>query len=177
MTAFEYKAINDAGKVVQGRIDAANDADLETRLARMGLEMIRCRLAKKKNWTLGGGKVGRQELITFSFHLEQLTRAGVPILEGLSDLQESVNNPRFREVISAVIEDIEGGKTLSQALARFPQIFNRVFVSLIKAGEQSGMLPDILRNITESLKWLDELAAHTKKSSCTLPLLVPWSWV
>lgn len=163
MTAFEYKAINDDGKIVLGRIDAANDSDLETRLARMGLEVIRVRPAKEGGWQFGRGKVGRQELITFTFHLEQLTRAGVPILEGLSDLRESVDNPRFREVIAALIEDIEGGKTLSEALARFPIIFNRVFTSLIKAGEQSGMLPDILRNLTESLKWLDELAAHTKK--------------
>lgn len=163
MTAFEYKAINDDGKTVLGRIDAANDSDLETRLSRMGLEMIRCRPARTGGLHFGRGKVGRQELITFTFHLEQLTRAGVPILEGLSDLRESVTNPRFREVISALIEDIEGGKTLSEALGRFPHVFNRVFTSLIKAGEQSGMLPDILRNITESLKWLDELAAHTKK--------------
>lgn len=163
MTAFEYKAINDNGKIVLGRIDAANDADLETRLARMGLEMIRCKPATTKGWNLRRGKVGRPELITFTFHLEQLTRAGVPILEGLADLRESVSNPRFCEVIAALIEDIEGGKTLSEALARFPSIFNRVFVNLVKAGEHSGILPEVLRNLTESLKWQDELAAQTKK--------------
>lgn len=163
MSAFDYKAINDDGKIVLGRIDAANDADLELRLARMGLEMIRCKLATNRSWGLGSSKVGRQELITFCFHLEQLTRAGVPILEGLTDLRDSVTNARFREVIAALTEDIEGGKTLSEALARFPAVFSNVFTSLIKAGEQSGMLPDVLRNLTESLKWQDELAAHTKK--------------
>lgn len=163
MTAFEYKAINDDGKIVLGRIDAVNDSDLDTRLTRMGLEMIRCQPARTGGWSLRRGKVGRHELITFTFHLEQLTRAGVPILEGLSDLRESVGNPRFREVVAALVEDIEGGKTLSEALERFPTIFNRVFTSLIKAGEQSGLLPDILRNLTDSLKWMDELAAQTKK--------------
>ncbi len=166
MAAFEYKAINDTGKIVLGRIEANNDSDLEMRLGRMGLEMIRCWPARPSSWGSWGGrggKVGRQELITFCFHLEQLTRAGVPILEGLGDLRDSVSNPRFREVIAALIEDIEGGKTLSEALARFPAIFSRVFHNLIRAGEHSGMLPDILRNLTESLKWQDELAAHTKK--------------
>ena len=163
MAAFEYKAINDTGKIVLGRIDAANDSDLEVRLARMGLEMIRCRPAPNRAYFVGRSKVGRQELITFCFHLEQLTRAGVPILEGLADLRDSVDNPRFREVISGLIEDIEGGKTLSEALARFPAVFNRVFHNLIRAGEHSGMLPEVLRNLTESLKWQDELAAHTKK--------------
>jgi type IV pilus assembly protein PilC len=61
------------------------------------------------------------------------------------------------------VEDIEGGKTLSQALRAFPLIFAPVFVSLIAAGEQSGMLPDVLKRLTESLKWQDELASHTKK--------------
>ncbi len=163
MATFEYKAINDTGKIVLGRIDASNDSDLEMRLGRMGLEMIRCWPARQGGWSSRGGKVGRQELITFCFHLEQLTRAGVPILEGLGDLRDSVSNPRFREVIAALIEDIEGGKTLSEALARFPLIFSRVFHNLIRAGEHSGMLPEILRNLTESLKWQDELAAHTKK--------------
>ncbi len=163
MAAFEYKAINDHGKTVFGRIEAANDSDLEIRLSRMGLEMIRCRPASRSEWRLGRNKVGRQELIAFCFHLEQLTRAGVPILEGLADLRDSVVNPRFREVIAGLIEDIEGGKTLSEALARFPVIFSKVFHSLVRAGEQSGMLPDVLRNLTESLKWQDELAAHTRK--------------
>lgn len=163
MAAFEYKAINDNGKTVFGRIEAANDSDLEIRLARMGLEMIRCKPATHREWRLGSGKVGRQELIAFCFHLEQLTRAGVPILEGLTDLRDSVVNPRFREVIAGLIEDIEGGKTLSEALARCPAIFSKVFHSLIRAGEQSGLLPDVLRNLSESLKWQDELAAHTKK--------------
>ncbi len=163
MTAFDYKAINDDGKIVLGRIEAANDADLEMRLARMGLEMIRARPARRGGLSLGRGRVGRQELITFTFHLEQLTRAGVPILEGLGDLRDSVSNPRFREVISTLIEDIEGGRTLSEALERFPAIFSRVFVSLIRAGEASGLLPDVLRELTESLKWQDELAAQARK--------------
>ncbi|MCA1804649.1 MAG: type II secretion system F family protein [Xanthomonadaceae bacterium] len=163
MSAFEYKAINDDGKIVFGRIDAANDSDLETRLMRMGLEMIRCKPASRRDWSLGRSKVGRRELIAFCFHLEQLTRAGVPIMEGLADLRDSIDNPRFREVVAGLIEDIEGGKTLSEALERFPAIFSKVFYSLVRAGEQSGMLPDVLRNITESLKWQDELAAHTKK--------------
>ena len=163
MAAFEYKAINDQGKVILGRLEAANDADLELRLNRMGLDMIRCQPARRRTLGRGRTRVGRRELITFCFHLEQLTRAGVPILEGLADLRNSVDNDRFRDVISALIEDIEGGKTLSQALERFPQIFSRVFVSLVRAGEQSGMLADVLKELTESLKWADELAAHAKK--------------
>jgi type IV pilus assembly protein PilC len=56
--------------------------------------------------------VPRPELINFCFHLEHLTRAGVPILEGLTDLRDSVEHPRFREVMAGLIESIEGGQTL-----------------------------------------------------------------
>ena len=163
MSTFEYKAMDGFGKLVLGRIEASNDDDLELRLSRMGLDLITFKSASKHRLGWGKRQVGRPELVTFCFHLEQLTRAGVPILDALRDLRDSVNNPRFREVISSVIEDIEGGKTLSQALAAFPSIFAPVFTSLIAAGEEGGMLPEVLRRLTESLKWQDELASHTRK--------------
>jgi len=163
MPAFQYKAVDGDGKTVLGRIEASNDDDLELRLTKMGLDLIHYKPAKSSRFSLRRSHVGRAELITFCFHLEQLSRAGVPILESLADLRDSVQNQRFREVISSVIEDIQGGKTLSQALAVFPSIFNPIFVSLIAAGEEGGMLADILKRLTESIKWQDELAANTKK--------------
>src|SRR5438270_9403243 len=94
---------------------------------------------------------------------EQLATAGVPVMEGLADLRESVENPRFREVVAGLIESIEGGRNLSQALAEYPEVYGRVFVSLVRSGEQTGKLPEVLRSLSESLKWDDELASQTKK--------------
>lgn len=163
MAAFEYKAVDHFGKTVLGRIEASNDDDLELRLMRMGLDLVNFRAARNNQFFSARNRVDRPELITFCFHLEQLTRAGVAILDALGDLRDSVPNPRFRDVLSAIIEDIEGGKNLSGALAGFPHVFDPIFVNLIAAGEQSGKLPEILRELTESLKWQDELASHTKK--------------
>jgi type IV pilus assembly protein PilC len=163
MSAFEYKAMDSFGKTVLGRIEASNGDDLELRLTRMGLDLIAFKPAGKRRLRWQRSHVGRPELVAFCFHLEQLTRAGVPILDALRDLRDSVNNQRFREVVSSLLEDIEGGKTLSQSLAIFPGYFSQVFVSLIAAGEESGMLPDVLKRLTESLKWQDELASHTRK--------------
>jgi type IV pilus assembly protein PilC len=87
----------------------------------------------------------------------------MPILEGLADLRDSLENPRFREIIASLIEGIEGGQTLSQAMEAHPRVFDTVFVSLIRAGEASGRLPEILRDLTESLKWEDELASQTMR--------------
>jgi type IV pilus assembly protein PilC len=108
-------------------------------------------------------RVSRPDLINFCFHLEQLTTAGVPVVEGLVDLRESMDNARFREVVSGLVEAIEGGRNLSQALAEYPEVFGKVFVSLVRSGEQTGKLPAVLKSLTESLKWEDELAAQTKK--------------
>ena len=112
---------------------------------------------------IGGTRISRQDLINFCFHLEQLANAGVPVVEGLVDLRESAENRRFREIISGLIEAIEGGKNLSQALAEYPEVFSKVFVSLVRSGEQTGRLAEVLKSLTESLKWEDELAAQTKK--------------
>jgi type IV pilus assembly protein PilC len=148
---------------VVGRVEAVNLFDLEQRLARMGLDLVVGGQTAQRSRMIGGGRISRHDLINFCFHLEQLASAGVPVIEGLADLRESVENPRFREVVSGLVESIEGGRNLSGALAEFPEVFGKVFVSLVRSGEQTGKLPEVLKSLTESLKWEDELAAQTKK--------------
>ena len=162
MPLFTYKAVDAHGKNVLGRVEAVNVFDLEQRLARMGLDLVVGAPSAHKARFIGG-RIARQDLINFCFHLEQLTGAGVPVIEGLVDLRESVENPRFREVVSGLVESIQGGKNLSGALAEYPEVFSKVFVSLVRSGEQTGKLSEVLKSLTESLKWEDELAAQTKK--------------
>ena len=163
MPLYSYKAIDAGGKSIVGRIEALNLFDLEQRLARMELDLVTGGPSSDVSRFLGGGKVTRQDLINFCFHLEQLATAGVPIMEGLTDLRDSIENPRFREVVSGLIESIQGGQNLSQALADYPNVFSKVFVSLVRSGEQTGKLAEVLKSLSESLKWEDELAAQTKK--------------
>ncbi|HXU41638.1 MAG TPA: type II secretion system F family protein [Burkholderiales bacterium] len=162
MALYTYKAIDGRGKSVMGRVEAVNLFDLEQRLLRMELDLV-SGAPSSSGIRFLGGRVTRQDLINFCFHLEQLASAGVPVLEGLMDLRESLENPRFREVISGVLESIEGGKNLSSALGEFPEVFSKVFVSLVRSGEQTGKLSAVLKSLTETLKWEDELAAQTKK--------------
>lgn len=158
---FFYKAMDDQGHIVQGQLSANNESDLETRLERMGLDLIHCRTRKSHRHHIG--RVSRLELITFCFHMEHLTRAGVPLLEGLADLRDSLAQSRFREVVSSLIENIEGGEHLSEAMTHFPDVFDHVFVSLVNTGEESGNLGTVFQHLTETLKWHDEIIAKTKK--------------
>ena len=162
MPLYSYRAVAPDGRMVLGRIDALNTVDLEMRLRRMELDLITGELISNRT-LFGSSGIPRREIIHFCFHLELLVRSGVPILEGLSDLRDSLEHPRFREVVASLIESIEGGQRLSQAMEGQPKVFNKVFVSLIRAGETSGRLPEVLKSLTESLKWEDELASQTKK--------------
>ena len=162
MEFYQYKAIDDNGRIQVGQADAINIADLEMRLRKMGLDLINYKEIKSGSKVSGRG-VLRRDLILFCFHLEQTSRAGVPILESLEDLRDSTDNPRLREVISAMSESIEGGKTLYQAMQDFPGVFSNVFCNLVRAGEQAGEITEVFRRLGESLKWQDELASQTKR--------------
>ncbi len=163
MPLMQYKAMDERGRMATGRIEAANAADLELRLERMGLDLVNFAEAKTRSTASYGAKVKRRELISFCFQLEQLISSGVPVVDGLVDLRDSVEDKRLQEVIAGMIESIEGGKNLSGAMEEFPHVFDSVFVNLVRAGEFSGQVGPVLTQITESLKWQDEQAAQIKK--------------
>ena len=163
MGMFTYKAMDANGAIVRGNIDAANLSDLELRLTRMGLDLIDFNPVRQNAFALRKRPVKRQDLINFCFYMEQLSGAGVPMLETLADLRDSLDHPRFREIIADLIENIEGGMQLSQAMELHPDVFDHTFVSLVAAGEHSGEISEVFLSLTETLKWQDELAAQTKK--------------
>ncbi len=161
MVMYAYRAINQQGESNKGLQDAANLIDLEFRLKRGGLDLIDAKV-ENQNSMMQAKKIKRSEMITFFFNLEQLSRAGVPLLECLADLRDTMTDMRFREIIASLVESIENGKKLSQAMAQHPDAFDKIFISLTHAGEESGRLPEVFEHITESLKWQDEMASHTK---------------
>ncbi len=161
MTLYSYCAIDGQGKRHKGLHDAGSLLDLELRLKRGGLDLINAKPDGGKTRLLRN-TIKRAELITFFFNLEQLASAGVPLLESLGDLRDTMHDAHFRKIIASLIESIEGGKKLSQAMAQHPDAFGKIAVSLIHAGEESGRLSEIFGHITGSLKWQDEMASHTR---------------
>ena len=162
MPLMRYKAMDERGRRHAGRIEAVNAADLETRLSRLGLDLITFREAKAAR-AIGRGRVRRGDLIGFCFHMEQLMTAGVPVIEGLATLRDSAGNPRLREVLAGLVESVKGGETLSGAMREYPRVFGPVFLNLVRAGELSGRVGEILGSLNEHLKWQNEQVALVRR--------------
>jgi type IV pilus assembly protein PilC len=161
MALYSYKAINDLGQLCRGRLEADSEPDVELQLRRTGLELLSARAVPAFAFA-AGNRIGPADLTTLFFNLEQLLRAGVPLLESLSDLRDSMDNRRLGELLNGMIVAIEGGKSLSQAMAGHAQVFDTVVVSLVRAGEGSGRLAEIFKQLADSIKWHDEMTRQGK---------------
>jgi type IV pilus assembly protein PilC len=160
---FAYRAVDPRGRSVRGTLAAVNDVDLELRLKRMGLDLVTLSELSRQYAPKGRERVTRRDLITFCIHLRYITRADIPLLDGLRDLRESMDKRGFRDVLTALIEDLEGGKLLSHALAAHPGVFGEVFVQSVRAGEQTGVLDTVFERLAESLTWQEDVAARARR--------------
>ena len=163
MPDYKFKTIDSRGKVRSDTMVASNPMELEKRLGSMGFDLLSYKESKSSQALLKKKSITRRELINFTFHVEQLTKSGVPLLDSLKDIRDSIEYGHFTDVLQTVIDDIEGGKTFSLALAEHPLIFDKVYVTLVRVGEETGNLAEVLRDLAETIMWQDELASHTKK--------------
>ena len=161
MPLYRYRAVDAAGKVARGETDAFNEFDLEAQLKKNGQELIKASPLKDKTHTVR--RLARRDLIHFMFQLEMLFRAGVPIQSILADLRDTAETAQLKNLCANLYEKIDSGSTISEALAANPGIFPELVVNLVRAGEATGQLPDVLAEIVTSLKWQDELATKTKQ--------------
>lgn len=176
MPAYNYTSINEKGRTIRGSMVAENEIDLETRLKEVGLDLINCRIVKSK--TGGKARIKLKDMIILCLHLEQLSRAGVPIHEALADVRDSTESRKLRDIMTDVLEKVKTGSTLSEALAGYPRVFNEVFCGLIAAGEKNGNLTDSFIHMSEHLKWTNDLRRKIKKAvSYPIVLLVVMSAV
>ena len=169
MERFRYKALNALGRPVRGVISAANENDLFAQLRGAGLELVSCKTVSTRGGFLKSAPVANRittrELIQFFLHLEQMQSAGVPMLEALSDIRETSDNPRLRDIISDIHKDVTEGKALSEALAAHPRVFGNLYTSLIAAGQETGDLTSSYRQLIKYLKWLDGMQARIRKAT------------
>ena len=167
MPLYNYRALNQAGRKVTGQLHANNETDLYQRLKQINLELVSSAEDKGRKGLaqLFQSGIKNRELVQTCLHLQQLSAAGVSLMEGLADVRDSTEHRRLRDLMAEVFEDVSQGQALSDAFARHPRVFGTVFQSLVAAGEQSGNMTESFTQLVKHLKWMDEINTKIKKAT------------
>lgn len=164
MPQYKYEALNEKGRTITGNISAVNEIDLETKLKTLGLDLIASKEVKESGGAFAAS-LTLQDMVLFCVQLEQLDRAGVPLLDAISDLRDTTDNFALKNLLADIFDSINKGNMFSQALAQHPKYFDEVFVGLVSAGERTGNLADVFHHLAEHLKWVDNIQSKIKKAS------------
>jgi len=173
---FQYLAQDKNGKRIAAQTNADSMAVIVTRLKNQGLLPLVVTEVKGVKFGIRKIRIIRpkfsvKELAIFSRQLSSSLIAGILLVEALETICEDWENPQFRNVIQQLLQDIREGKSFSAALEKFPDVFSPIFISLVKAGEESGKLGETLGNLA---KYLEDLykAIQKLKSAIRYPLFV-----
>lgn len=172
---YNYKAINQAGEEVSGKIEAESSDNANLMLISRDLIPTQIKEDNSEDNFLrvlsGTGKVKTTDLVMFTKQFHSMLIAGIPILRILSILEEQTENKAMQQAISKIIRDINQGASLSDALSKFPRIFDALYCDMIRAGEISGNVPVVL----DRLIYIIEHEAKVRsdiKSALRYPIIV-----
>jgi type IV pilus assembly protein PilC len=172
MRNFKYVAKEPQGKTVTATVAARDETGLIDLLRKRGLVIISITEVKEKaEQKISKKKMKIEEVVIFTRQLATMVDSGIPLVQALDVLAEQMENADFREVISDVRDAIETGSSLSEGLSHHPRIFSTLFVNMVRAGESSGMLDDILERLANYLEKTSALQRKVK-SSFIYPSLV-----
>ena len=154
MEIFSYKATDYSGKIVKGFMEAADEKGVVVKLDSMGYIPIHITLAgkEKRKYQLDINavfstifkRVSGKDVMLFTQDLATLLEAGLPVDKALSILTEVTENDKFKVVIQDILKTVQGGSYLSDALSKYPKIFSKFYVNMVRAGEAGGVLEPVL---------------------------------
>ncbi len=176
MATFAYEAMNSSGQAVKDEIEATSSEEAIAKIRSKGYypTKVKEKAAKKKagkktaepaqsgskrKMPISIGGVPRKQLVTFTRQLSTLQDAGLPILRSLQILEQQQKPGLLKAIIGGVADEVEGGGTLSDAMAKYPKAFDKLYVNMINAGELGGVLDIILQRLADFM----EKAAKLKK--------------
>src|SRR6266705_1838506 len=175
MMTFSYQARDTTGRIVSGVQEALNEENAVTALMSRGLMVLSLQRkavasrSRKKAWT-----VKETDLVLCTRQLATMIEAGISLVQALTALYEQADPKRqrnLRHVISDVTTRVQGGETFHEAIGKHPRVFNRLFVSMVKAGETGGLLAEILDRLAGFLEASARLRKKVK-SAMTYPVIV-----
>lgn len=163
MGHFTYTAKRLTGETITGTLEAETQQAVLEALRKQGLVIIGIREAAAK--AAGRARVRLEDLVVFSRQLATLVEAGIPLVTSLDTLHAQLERPGFKGVIGRVRDDVEGGASFTEALAKHPGVFSGLFVNMVKAGEASGTLAEILDRLAT---YMEKTAALQRKVKSAL---------
>jgi type II secretory pathway component PulF len=166
MPNFHYKAVDAKGKVILGQTLALDETDVDHIISRNGLSLIQCEPVNERSFFLGGSSTIKPRTIIEFFHrLGQTLEIGLPILSALDENSRYLPSIRMRKICSELKLAVEGGRSFHDALSHHPKVFSRLDLAVIRMGEQTGTLPECLKQIAIYLKWKEDLRHQIRKAA------------
>ncbi len=174
MPRFSYQAKNSTGRFYSGQIDASSEADAKVRLKNKDLNVVRLAevvsLNKRKSID-ETKKINTKDLQIFTRQFSTLLNAGIPIVDCLKILGEGRRHSVLKEVINKIKESIEGGKSLGESMAVYPGVFDRLYVNMVRAGEEAGILDNILDRLSVYMEKTQKIK-HQVKGALAYPVII-----
>lgn len=181
MPLYSYKATNSAGKIVNGSLEASEEKEVVSKIQAMGYIPIRVQAGgvstRRFNIDLSMDVSGLFERITskdlmiFTQDLHALLEAGLPVDRAFSILIQVAEKQKLRDLMASILKSVEGGDSLSGALARYPRLFPSLYVNMVRAGETGGVLPAVLERLGEFMESSQDLKDYIK-SAMVYPLFL-----
>lgn len=176
-TKFDYKVRDKNGELIEGTIEAESEALVAGRLREMGYALIsidaQAESSLQKEIKIPGlsDKVKLKDVSIFSRQFATMINSGLSLLRALNILADQTENPALQRVILQVAQDVEKGASLSDAIAKHPKVFDRLYIAMVRAGETGGVLDQVLLQLAVTIEKQVELRAKIK-SAMTYPIAV-----
>lgn len=173
MPIFEYTAIDNAGNKKAGTVDARSKASAVSLIKKQGLFIVDLKEEKDDiiDQILSVRGVSDIEVVAVTRQLATMISSGLPIARGLEVLANQTDSRNLRKVLLSILRDVESGSTLAASLSKFPNIFSKTYIALVRAGEESGKLEKILLRLADKLESQREFKANFK-SAMIYPIIV-----
>jgi len=162
MTIYRYKALTPGGLVVTGKLEAVSKQALSASLYDQGISLIS--FAPVRRLSFFERPIRLRSLRELCLHLEQCAKAGLPLKESVAEMAAIQDSPKLKTILEGVGRDLESGRSLSASLAKYPAVFDAVFVGVVRVGETTGQLALSFEQLGHHLKWVDEVQTQLIKA-------------
>ncbi len=174
MPLYAYQVLDKSGVVSNGKMEAENELAAAARLKRIGYTTLE--LKEMKQSALKGAltfkrKVGIGELSLFSRQLASMLKSGIPLTRCLHALSEQAANPTLGKAVAEVARNVEGGMSFSESLAAYPEIFSKIYVDMMKAGEVGGAMEEVLVRLAQQLD-SEKMLKDSVRAAMFYPMVV-----